>query len=136
MGHPLSLPGRTRRSTFAGYGVSSVASHVLRVTSGESTKKYFSRAGKKLVTFFSNQLKKKLCFQETGKLCPSLWWWNTRFILTSEVLMETKFHASMLSHLHKYHNETKYFEPKCALFSKNAIFCIRSRDNGRALVTS
>ena len=50
--------------------------------------------------------------------------------------METKFHASMFSHLHKYHNETKYFEPKCALFSKNANFCIRSRDNGGALVTS
>ena len=42
----------------------------------------------------------------------------------------------MFSHLHKYHNETKYFEPKCAVFSKNAIFCIRSRDNGHALVTS
>ena len=42
----------------------------------------------------------------------------------------------MFWHLHKDHNETKYFEPKCALFSKNANFCIRSRDNECVLVTS
>ena len=33
--------------------------------------------------------------------------------------LKRKIHAYILSHLHKDHNETKYFEPKCRLLSKN-----------------
>lgn len=33
--------------------------------------------------------------------------------------LKRKIHAYILSRLHKDHNETKYFEPKCRLLSKN-----------------
>lgn len=48
--------------------------------------------------------------------------------------LKRKIHAYILSHLHKDHNETKYFEPKCRLLSKNLN--LFSRDNALVPMTS
>ena len=138
-----------RRSTFAGFvnwlwRVKCCESRVECNFRSKNHEASFTSRKKISHVFFKSTEKEKLFFKKrkhafcenskNGKVM------SERGTLASFPLLKFwlkwKLHASMFSHLHKYHNETKYFGPKCALFSKNANFWTRSRDNGRTLATS